>query len=306
MPAFLAQLFPAVCTTRFDAAHINDHLDAGIVPTRGADESAIFGREFMSIARCERRHYGTSDPLWPVFPRADAFVTITGANVAPDNPPWSGSQASAGTGPCRYSRRRLTAPVYTKHGTSIETRLTVIDRVPADDVASFPHPRHCARPADLARLGLAIRSATSPNRGQPDWRRCRQLPALQRPEQSAPTSASVQPAAVAPAVDLVATEVAYEPVDWTPTDAQQDHAMRCMKPMRCSRSGFWVRSRIRPSSCNRRRWLPSHRPSRPTGRICRQMSSPMACCRTPSSRHHLCRRGAFRVSRGLLDGRCDL
>ena len=29
----LAQLFPAVCTTQFDAAHINDHLDAGIVPS---------------------------------------------------------------------------------------------------------------------------------------------------------------------------------------------------------------------------------------------------------------------------------
>ena len=28
----LAQLFPAVSTTGFDAAHINDHLDAGIVP----------------------------------------------------------------------------------------------------------------------------------------------------------------------------------------------------------------------------------------------------------------------------------
>jgi hypothetical protein len=29
----LAQLFPAVCTTQFDAAHINDHLDAGVVPS---------------------------------------------------------------------------------------------------------------------------------------------------------------------------------------------------------------------------------------------------------------------------------
>ena len=28
--------------------------------------------------------------------------------------------------------------VYAKHGTSIDTRLTVIDRVPADDVAIIP------------------------------------------------------------------------------------------------------------------------------------------------------------------------
>ena len=29
----LSDLFPAVCTTRFDAAHINDHLDAGVAPS---------------------------------------------------------------------------------------------------------------------------------------------------------------------------------------------------------------------------------------------------------------------------------
>ena len=30
----LGQIFPAVSTTRFDAAHINDQLDARIVPSR--------------------------------------------------------------------------------------------------------------------------------------------------------------------------------------------------------------------------------------------------------------------------------
>ena len=29
----LSQLFPAFSTTQFDAAHINDHVDAGIVPS---------------------------------------------------------------------------------------------------------------------------------------------------------------------------------------------------------------------------------------------------------------------------------
>ena len=112
--------------------------------------------------------------------------------------------------------------VYAKHGTTIDTRLTVIDRVPADDVASLP-----------ASLGIAPDLPTLL-----DWvmqsrashvvrllarrrRRCRQLPAPQRLEPSAPTSASVSRRSRVPASDLVATEVAYEPVDWTPTDASK-------------------------------------------------------------------------------------
>ena len=66
------------------------------------------------------------------------LVTITGNNVAPDNPA------------CRDTFIRLqekgrvvfTATIagkaYVRHGTTIETRLTVIDRVPAEDPRAFP------------------------------------------------------------------------------------------------------------------------------------------------------------------------
>ena len=92
------------------------------------------------------------------------------------------------------------------------------------------------------------------------------------------------PAAAVPAVDLVATEVAYEPVDWTPTDASkitdalyEAYALAVDPHSR-------ARRRIPPSSCSRRPWLPSHRQSRPIGRICQPTSSRMAFSRTPSSR----------------------
>jgi hypothetical protein len=42
-----------------------------------------------------------------------------------------------------------------------------------------------------------------------------------------------------------------------------------MKATDCSRSVFPARRPIRPSSCNRRRWPRSRRPSRATGRTCR-------------------------------------
>ncbi len=52
-------LFPAVPVTRFDAAHIHDHLDAAVQPERRADESAVLGRR---ARRRPRRRCGTQAP----------------------------------------------------------------------------------------------------------------------------------------------------------------------------------------------------------------------------------------------------
>ena len=57
---------------------------------------------------------------------------------------------------------------------------------------------------------------------------------------------------------------------------------RCMRAMRCSRSAFPARCRIRPASCSRPPWRRWRRPSPATGRICRPRWSPRACCPTPS------------------------
>ena len=101
MPAFLAQLFPAVSTTRFDAAHINDHLDAGIVPS-----VVLMNPPFSAAVHVDRqmadaalRHVGSALAR---LPEGGRLVTITGANVAPDNPAWTDSfMPAAGTGPRR-------------------------------------------------------------------------------------------------------------------------------------------------------------------------------------------------------------
>ena len=110
--------------------------------------------------------------------------------------------------------------VYAKHGTSIDTRLTVIDRVPADDVGIFVASPGIA--PDLPTLLAWVMQYVPPRRPVAGTAAA-VVPAIA----SAPTPRTIraylgqrQPA-MAPAIDLVATEVAYELVDWTPTDASQ-------------------------------------------------------------------------------------
>jgi len=86
----LAQLFPAVSTTQFDAAHINDHLDAGIVPS-----VVLMNPPFSAAVHVDRqmadaalRHVRSALAR---LPEGGRLVSITGANVAPDNPAWADS-----------------------------------------------------------------------------------------------------------------------------------------------------------------------------------------------------------------------
>ena len=216
----LAQLFPAVSTTRFDAAHINDHLDAGIVPS-----VVLMNPPFSAALHVDRqmadaalRHVASALAR---LPEGGRLVTITGANVAPDNPAWTEAfMRLQEQGRVAFSAA-IDGTVYAKHGTNIDTRLTVIDRVPASDVASFPASPGIA--PDLPTLLSWVMQHVPPR-----------SPIAGIPTIASPAIASISaprsvrayvsqrsPAAVAPAVDLVATEVAYEPVDWMPTDASK-------------------------------------------------------------------------------------
>ncbi len=216
----LTHLFPAVSTTKFDAAHINDHLDAGIVPS-----VVLMNPPFSAAVHVDRqmreaalRHVGSALAR---LPEGGRLVTITGANVAPDNPAWTEAFMRLQEQGRVVFSAAIDGAVYAKHGTNIDTRLTVIDRVPASDIASCPTSPGIT--ADLPTL-LSWVIQHVPPRG----------PIASTPTTALPAIASISaprtirayvgqrsPAAVAPAVDLVATEVAYEPADWIPTDASK-------------------------------------------------------------------------------------
>jgi predicted RNA methylase len=216
----LAQLFPGVSTTQFDAAHINDHLDAGCIPS-----VVLMNPPFSAAVHVDRkmadaalRHIGSALSR---LPEGGRLVAVTGANLAPDNPAWTDSfKRLQEQGRIVFSAA-IDGAVYAKHGTNIDTRLTVIDRVPAGDNASFPASFGIA--PDLPTLLGWVIEHVPPRR-----------PVVGTPRAAVPANATPstprtvrgyvahrQMTAITPAVDLAATEVAYELVDWTPTDASK-------------------------------------------------------------------------------------
>jgi predicted RNA methylase len=81
-------LFPNVAVTRFDAAQIDDHLDAGIVPS-----VVLMNPPFSALANVDRR---MADASFRHVASALArlcdggrLVAITGASFGPDNPAWT-------------------------------------------------------------------------------------------------------------------------------------------------------------------------------------------------------------------------
>jgi len=128
----LKGLFPEVPVTRFDAAHIHDWLDAAIRPT-----VIVMNPPFSVGAHVEGR---VTDAAWRHLTSAFArlapggrLVAITGANLSPDNPSWRpGFLRLRAEGHLAFSAA-IAGRVYARHGTTVETRLTVIDKIPASD-----------------------------------------------------------------------------------------------------------------------------------------------------------------------------
>src|SRR3546814_5851706 len=133
----LAGLFGDCAVTRYDAAHIHDHLDAGLVPS-----VVLMNPPFSAVAHVDRmmkdaalRHIASA--LARLAP-GGRLVAITGASCAPDNPAWSDAFARLQERGRVVFSAAIDGQVYAKHGTTIDTSLTVIDRVPAADPNAFP------------------------------------------------------------------------------------------------------------------------------------------------------------------------
>jgi predicted RNA methylase len=130
-------LFSGAGVTRYDAAHIHDHLDAAVRPTvvlmnpPFSVATHVDGR----VADAALRHISSA-----LARLADGgrLVAITGASLSPNNPSWrDGFVRLQERGRVAFSAA-IDGRVYAPHGTSIETRLTVIDRVPAANPTAFP------------------------------------------------------------------------------------------------------------------------------------------------------------------------
>ncbi|MGG5810584.1 strawberry notch-like NTP hydrolase domain-containing protein [Falsiroseomonas sp. CW058] len=137
----LRLLFPAASVTDHDAARIHDHLDAGVRPS-----VVLMNPPFSTGAHVEGR---VADAAYRHIASALArladggrLVAITGASFSPDNPAWALAFARLSERGRVVFSAAIGGRVYAKHGTAVETRLTVIDRLPAHAPASVPasHP----------------------------------------------------------------------------------------------------------------------------------------------------------------------
>ena len=145
----LAHLFPDRTVTRCDAAQIDDHLDCAITPT-----AVLMNPPFSAVANVSGRMADAAcRHIASALARlADGgrLVTVTGANFGPEVPAWRDAFIRLQERGTVAFTADIDGAVYAKHGTTIETRLTVIDKVPAFDPARFPRSAGVA--PDVATL----------------------------------------------------------------------------------------------------------------------------------------------------------
>ena len=157
--ALLDNLFLGVGVTRFDAAQIDDHLDAGVTPS-----VVLMNPPFSALANVDRRMADAAlrhiSSALSRLTDGGRLVAITGASCALDNPAWTDAFVRLQERGRVVFSAAIDGAVYAKHGTTIDTRLTVIDKIPADDPTTFPASPGVA-PDVATLLGWITQSLTA-------------------------------------------------------------------------------------------------------------------------------------------------
>ncbi|CAG0987436.1 MAG: methylase [Rhizobiaceae bacterium] len=133
----LVQLFPHAAVFRHDAAHIDDHLDPAVEP------SVVLMNPPFTVGAYVDGH--VADAAWrhlsSAFARLRAggrLVAITGTGLSPENSKWRPAFERLQQQGRVLFTAAIDGRVYARHGTTAETRLTIIDKSPAPDPTSFP------------------------------------------------------------------------------------------------------------------------------------------------------------------------
>ncbi|WP_434721282.1 strawberry notch-like NTP hydrolase domain-containing protein [Mesorhizobium sp. RIZ17] len=210
----LSKLFPAIAVTRSDAAQIDDHLDPAVTPT-----VVLMNPPFSVLANVEGR---VADAAFRHISSALArladggrLVTITGANFGPEAPAWRDAFTQLQERGRVVFTAAIGGTVYAKHGTTIETRLTVIDKLPAGDPSLFPASPGIA--SDVATLLGWVEDHLPPRLPVSDADKA--CPAISAPRTVRGYLARSIASPARPRLSEPAgVELAYETLDWTPDE----------------------------------------------------------------------------------------
>jgi hypothetical protein len=204
--ALLQQLFGSEQVTCHDAAQIHDRLDPAIVPgcvIMNPPFSALLGVKGR-VADAVFRHMTSA--LLRLAP-GGRLVAITPGTCGPDHPAWRNSFVRLQELARVVFSAVIPGKVFAAHGTCTDTRLTVIDKLPAEDPARFVD---CGRTVpDLTGLLGLLMDALPPRPGLS----MAALPAASASPRPLPSSRSSF--AALPPGDPAGVELDYETVDWT-------------------------------------------------------------------------------------------
>jgi hypothetical protein len=148
------------------------------------------------------------------------LVAITQASLAPDNPAWREAFARLQERGTVVFSAAIDGALYARHGTTVETRLTVFDKRAADDPAAFPASPGTA--PDAATLLRWVTGSVPPrlpiSNSAPMTATA--LPVRPRNGRAQPAIAWVSPKlrAAPPAIDAQVIELAYDTADWKPAE----------------------------------------------------------------------------------------
>jgi predicted RNA methylase len=210
--ALLDHLFPGIAVTRFDAAQIDDHLDAGIAPA-----VVLMNPPFSAMANVDRRMADAAlrhvTSALARLCEGGRLVAITGSSFAPDNPAWTGAFARLQDRGRLVFSAAIDGAIYAKHGTTIDTRLLVIDKQPAADPRVFPASAGVA-PDAATLLAWVIEHVPPRMPIEASTAVTHARLAIPRTVRAFAMRASSAPALPEPD----AVELAYETIDWTPPE----------------------------------------------------------------------------------------
>ena len=149
----LRRLFPGRPVTAFDAAQIDDHLDANLRPS-----VILMNPPFSAVANVDARSTeATARHLRSALARlapGGRLVAITGAGFAPDAPAWAETFARLTKTAHLVFTGAVSGAAFANHGTSFETRLSVFDKCRGGELGGIT--------ADLARpISLDVASLLS-------------------------------------------------------------------------------------------------------------------------------------------------
>jgi hypothetical protein len=212
----LGRLFRDVAVTRHNAEQIHDRLDPTLRPSVVLMNPPFSASPHVEgrFAEAAMRHVASALAR---LAEGGRLVAITGHNVGPDQPAWRDSFVHLQEKGRVVFTATIAGKAYVRHGTSMETRLTVIDRVPAEDPRAFPSSPGMA--ADAAELLDRVSRLVPP---RPPVTAASPLPASAVFPVRPPTI--TQPKAPAPQLGLVKraapmpdnAELAYETCEWMP------------------------------------------------------------------------------------------